>query len=115
MCVSEGECIGLWGPNGMGKTTLLKTILGYLPATSGYINFMSEDITQVATHERARKGLGLVPQGRQIFPALTVLENLRMGAALSGEEERHVIEEVLEQFPRLKALLKRTGGTTLRR
>ncbi|WP_426412072.1 ABC transporter ATP-binding protein [Bradyrhizobium ganzhouense] len=110
MFVAEGECVGLWGPNGMGKTSLLKTILGYLPATAGSIKFMGEDVTPAATHVRARKGLGLVPQGRQIFPALTVLENLRMGAALSGEDGRHVIEEVLEHFPRLKMLLERTGG-----
>lgn len=84
--------------------------IGYFPATSGSIHFMSEDVTPVATHVRARKGLGLVPQGRQIFPALTVIENLRMGAALSGEGEKHVVEEILEQFPRLRALLKRTGG-----
>jgi ABC-type branched-subunit amino acid transport system ATPase component len=110
MSGAEGECVGLWGANGMGKTTLLKTILGYLPATAGSIMFLGEDVTAIATHARARKGLGLVPQGRQIFPGLAVLENLRMGAALSGEEEGRVIEEVLELFPRLKVLLERTGG-----
>lgn len=82
--VGEGECIGVWGHNGMGKTTLLATILGYNAVTRGRIEFSGEDITKLPTHIRARKGIGLVPQGRQIFPALTVEENLRMGSAVSG-------------------------------
>jgi urea ABC transporter ATP-binding protein UrtE len=108
--VGEGECIGVWGHNGMGKTTLLATILGYNAATRGRIEFRGEDITKLPTHIRARKGIGLVPQGRQIFPALTVEENLRMGSAVSGGGEKGITEEILELFPRLKPLLGRTGG-----
>jgi urea ABC transporter ATP-binding protein UrtE len=108
--VGEGECIGVWGHNGMGKTTLLTTILGYNVATHGRIEFNGEDITKLPTHIRARKGIGLVPQGRQIFPALTVEENLRMGSAVSSAGKTGITEEILELFPRLKPLLGRTGG-----
>lgn len=106
--VAQGDCIGIWGHNGMGKTTLLSSIMGYQPATAGRVEFAGEDITKAPPHLRARKGLGLVPQGRQIFPTLTVLENLRMGAV--QHEEVGVIEDVLELFPRLKPLLARAGG-----
>lgn len=108
--VAEGECIGIWGHNGMGKTTLLTTLLGYQAATRGHVTFAGEDVTGLSTYKRARRGLGLVPQGRQIFPALTVAENLRMGCAISGGHKRGVIDDVLELFPRLKPLLQRTGG-----
>lgn len=108
--VAEGEAIGIWGHNGMGKTTLLTTLLGYQPATAGQILFNGDDITQLPTHRRARQGMGLVPQGRQIFPALTVAENLRMGSAISGRHNKDVTEDVLELFPRLKPLLPRVGG-----
>lgn len=108
--VAEGECVGIWGHNGMGKTTLLTTLLGYQSATRGRISFAGEDVTQLSTFKRARRGLGLVPQGRQIFPALTVAENLRMGSAVSGGHKQGVTEQILELFPRLKPLLARTGG-----
>lgn len=113
--VMEGECVGIWGHNGMGKTTLLTTLLGYQPATAGKIEFNGEEITQAPPHQRARKGLGLVPQGRQIFPNLTVRENLRMGSAAMGRAEGglnwdDITDRVIELFPRLKPLLTRTGG-----
>lgn len=108
--VADGECVGIWGHNGMGKTTLLTTLLGYRAMTRGSINFDGKDVTRVSTHHRARSGMGLVPQGRQIFPTLTVAENLRMGSAVSGGHLKGVTEEVLELFPRLKPLLQRTGG-----
>lgn len=106
--VEEGECVGIWGHNGMGKSTLLTSIMGYQPATAGRIEFAGEDVTRSPPHVRARKGLGLVPQGRQIFPTLSVLENLRMGEIRNAESGR--IEEVLELFPRLKPLLSSVGG-----
>jgi ABC-type branched-subunit amino acid transport system ATPase component len=108
--VAEGEAVGIWGHNGMGKTTLLTTLLGYQAATEGRIMFTGNDITRLPTHLRARQGMGLVPQGRQIFPALTVAENLHMGGAISGRNEKGVIETVIELFPRLKPLLSRAGG-----
>ncbi|ASV87957.1 ABC transporter family protein (plasmid) [Ochrobactrum quorumnocens] len=108
--VAQGEAIGIWGHNGMGKTTLLTTLLGFRTATQGQINFAGHDITHYSPHQRARMGLGLVPQGRQIFPALTVAENLRAGSAVSGGHKKGVTEDVLELFPRLKPLLSRAGG-----
>ena len=106
--VEEGECVGIWGHNGMGKTTLLTSIMGYQPASAGKVQFDGTDLTKAAPHIRARKGLGLVPQGRQIFPTLSVLENLRMGNV--QREDAGTIEEVLGLFPRLKPLLTRPGG-----
>jgi urea transport system ATP-binding protein len=108
--VRESEFIGVLGHNGMGKTTLLKALMGFLPATGGRVHFDNEDVTALEPYRRARLGLGYVPQGREIFPALTVHENLRMGCAKQGDSEDDVIETVLQEFPRLKPLLDRLGG-----
>src|ERR1700677_1325599 len=77
--VDQGEFIGILGHNGMGKTTLLKALMGFLPATGGRIAFAGEDITNWEPHRRSRSGIGYVPQGREIFPGLSVIDNLRMG------------------------------------
>jgi urea ABC transporter ATP-binding protein UrtE len=108
--VDAGEFVGILGHNGMGKTTLLRTVMGYLPATEGSLKFDGQDITRLATHQRARRGLGLVPQGREIFPALTVRDNLRMGFAMSKGDETAAIDAMLTDFPRLAPLLDRPGG-----
>jgi len=108
--VNEGEVIGILGHNGMGKTTLLKALMGFLPATGGRVQFAGGDITALEPYRRARLGLGYVPQGREIFPALTVADNLRIGCSYRGGNELDTIAEVLEQFPRLKPLLERLGG-----
>jgi branched-chain amino acid transport system ATP-binding protein len=108
--LAEGEYLGILGHNGMGKTTLMRTLMGYLKATAGTVTFEGNDITRLATHERARRGIGLVPQGREIFPNLSVQENLRMGLASAPKETLSVIEEVLTEFPRLQRLLDRRGG-----
>jgi urea ABC transporter ATP-binding protein UrtE len=109
--VAEGESIGILGHNGMGKTTLLRTIVGHLPATAGSVRLGGVDVTGEPTHVRARRGIGYVPQGRQIFPTLTVLENLTMGAVgVTAAETRARVDAVLEDFPRLKPLLDRQGG-----
>ena len=108
--VAEGEFLGILGHNGMGKTTLMNTIMGHLPATAGTIRFDGQDITKLPPHKRALAGLGLVPQGRQIFPDLTVHENLRMGMAGSSKEDMALLDEILELFPRLQRLLDRRGG-----
>jgi branched-chain amino acid transport system ATP-binding protein len=106
----EGEFIGILGHNGMDKTTLMRTLMGALPATEGSVSFEGRDVTKFSVHARARAGLGLVPQGREIFPTLSVWENLRMGFAAAPREDARVIENVLEEFPRLKWLLDRRGG-----
>ncbi|TPW31565.1 ATP-binding cassette domain-containing protein [Martelella alba] len=110
LTMRQGEYLGILGHNGMGKTTLMRTLMGHLPATGGKVVFGGRDITAAKPFERARNGLGLVPQGREIFPALSVLENLRMGLAAAPREDLSVIDAVLEDFPRLKRLLDRRGG-----
>jgi branched-chain amino acid transport system ATP-binding protein len=108
--VKVGEFIGILGHNGMGKTTLLKALMGFLPATAGIVRFDDHDVTTAEPYQRARLGLGYVPQGREIFPGLTVYDNLRMGCTKETGGEQETIEEVLEEFPRLKPLLDRSGG-----
>jgi branched-chain amino acid transport system ATP-binding protein len=108
--VGEGAFVGILGHNGMGKSTLLRTLTGNLPATAGSITFDGRDITRLSPTARARAGIGYVPQGREIFPALSVHENLRMGCLLSRDREEAVIADILTLFPRLKAYLDRPGG-----
>jgi urea transport system ATP-binding protein len=108
--VAEGEFIGILGHNGMGKTTLLKALMGFLPATGGNVRFAGQDVTAAPPYQRARLGLGYVPQGREIFPGLSVLDNLRMGCAKDSGDERAIIAPILADFPRLKPLLDRQGG-----
>ena len=108
--VGEGAFVGILGHNGMGKSTLLRTLTGNLPATAGSITFDGRDITRLSPTARARAGIGYVPQGREIFPALSVHENLRMGCLLSRDKEEAVIADILTLFPRLKAYLDRPGG-----
>ena len=106
--VAAGEIVCLMGRNGVGKTTLLKTAMGLLPARGGRVTLDGADVTAWPTDRRVRAGIGYVPQGREIFPHLTVAENLRM--ALLGCGRARGIEEPLELFPALRPLLARKGG-----
>ncbi|MEO1531037.1 MAG: ATP-binding cassette domain-containing protein, partial [Pseudomonadota bacterium] len=111
LTVGEGQIVGILGHNGMGKSTLLKTVMGIVKATGGTMEFDGIDITREAPHARSRLGIGYVPQGRGIFPSLSVLDNLRMGVASHGvTDEKAAIESVLEEFPQLERLLERQGG-----
>jgi urea transport system ATP-binding protein len=111
LTVPGAACTVLLGRNGVGKTTLLKTIMGLVPARGGAIRFDGSDITRLAPYQRVRLGIGYVPQGREIFNRLTVEENLLMGLApLAGSAARRLPEHVLELFPVLKQMLKRRGG-----
>ncbi len=109
--IGENEVVGILGHNGMGKTTLLKTAMGFLPTTSGTIRFHGTEITRMSPNERAGQGIGYVPQGRGIFPQLSVRDNLRFAwHDYSGGTEDEVIDTVLQDFPRLVRLLDREGG-----
>jgi branched-chain amino acid transport system ATP-binding protein len=110
--VAEHEVIGVLGHNGMGKTTLLKTMIGQVPVSRGAIRFAGADISAAPCFRRARAGMGYVPQGRAIFPNLSVYENLRMGFIENGvNSEENIIKDILARFPRLDALVDRQGGT----
>jgi amidase len=107
----EGEALGIVGHNGMGKTTLLKTIVGLLPATGGRIALDGVDVTREPAHLRSRRGLAYVPQGRGILPGLSALDNLRLAwTGDSHESEQEAVERCLALFPRLVPLLDRRGG-----
>jgi urea transport system ATP-binding protein len=104
----EGKCTVIMGRNGVGKTTLLQAIMGLLPIRSGRILYRGEDISGVIAEKRAEMGIGYVPQGRQIFPLLTVQENLEIG--LPVRKDKKVPEFIFELFPVLKEMLGRRGG-----
>ena len=108
--IAAGEVVGILGHNGMGKTTLMKTLIGLVPATDGSIVFDGVDVTRERADRRARRGMGYVPQGREIFPRLSVRENLRMAALAAGGSDESAVEEVLADFPRLEPLLDREGS-----
>jgi ABC-type branched-subunit amino acid transport system ATPase component len=96
--VSQGETLGVLGHNGMGKTTLLKSLMGLLGIGEGSIVFDGVDMIRMPPYERSRLGIGYVPQGRGIFPNLTVHENLRVACAVRNVDDDRVIEEILEEF-----------------
>ena len=108
--VAPGEVVGILGHNGMGKTTLMRALVGLIPATAGRVLFEGDDVTREPPHRRVRRGLGYVPQGREIFPRLSVLDNLKMGALAAGGSDDSVVAAILEDFPRLQPLLDREGG-----
>ena len=105
-----GHVTCLLGRNGVGKTSLLRAITGAHPVSSGQIMWRGDDITTLPTHERARRGVAWVPQGRDIFPLLTVRENLETGFAVLPRAERRIDDEIFELFPVLKSMLRRRGG-----
>ena len=111
--IPAGGCVCLMGRNGVGKTTLLKVIMGLLPASSGKVRFQDTELTAARPEARARAGIGYVPQGREIFPALTVEENLmigRLGSRGRAKPGRDLPERIFELFPVLKTMLNRRGG-----
>jgi urea transport system ATP-binding protein len=110
MRIPKGSCTCLMGRNGMGKTTLLKCIMGLLPASTGRILFEGRDLRGFAAEERAHRRIGYVPQGREIFSQLTVEENLRIGLAVRRPKLRDVPEHLFQMFPVLKQMLRRRGG-----
>lgn len=110
LTVNEGEILGVLGHNGMGKSTLLKTLMGIIPANGGSMVFDGQDMVRMRSSGRAQLGIGYVPQGRGIFPNLSVRDNLRMGVAAHDMDEDTAIDRVMADFPRLERLLDRDGG-----
>jgi urea transport system ATP-binding protein len=108
--IPEGSCYSLMGRNGVGKTTLLQSIMGQLPLRSGSITLEGRDISTLPAYSRAGLGVGYVPQGRMIFPLLSVEENLRTGLAARSDGSRDIPEQVFDIFPVLRTMLKRRGG-----
>lgn len=109
--VEQGEVVGVLGRNGVGKTTLMKTLIGLLPARNGQIVFRDQDVTKLSADRRARLGIGYVPQGRGIFPQMTVRDNLRMGGLINASKQSLDFDLVFGYFPFLKQRLTQRGGT----
>jgi urea transport system ATP-binding protein len=108
--VQPGSRLCLMGRNGMGKTTLLKCVMGLIPTVSGEVKFEGVELLGAPAERRARLGIGYVPQGREIFPQLTVEENLEVGLAARKDRRRSIPDEVFDLFPVLKQMLGRRGG-----
>ena len=108
--VRKGEVTSLMGRNGVGKTTLLRAIAGHHPVSAGLIEWDGQTLNGLPPYERARRGIALVPQGREIFPLLTVAENLQTGLAPLKGDDRQIDDEIFTLFPVLKSMLRRRGG-----
>lgn len=112
MHVDAGEIVTLIGANGAGKTTTLMTLCGHPKATAGKITFKGQDITQMSTHDIMRQGIAISPEGRRVFPSLTVLENLEMGAFFASKDDIEAdVQKVFTLFPRLKERVAQRAGT----
>jgi len=110
IAIPAGQCTCVMGRNGVGKTTLMQCIMGLLPLRSGVMDYLGQDLARLPAERRAELGLGFVPQGRQIFPLLTVEENLRIGLPARRDGLRQVPGYIYELFPVLKQMLGRRGG-----
>ncbi len=110
LTVPRGSCTCIMGRNGVGKTTLMKVIMGLLPARSGRISFDDQSLLDRAAHQRARLGIGYVPQGREIFAKLSVAENLQTGLGAASARGHGIPEEIYELFPVLHKMRERRGG-----
>ena len=110
IAAEPGKVTCVLGRNGVGKTSLLRALVGQYPLASGSITFDGADITHLKPYERARKGIGFVPQGREIFPLLTVEENLKTGFGPLKRSDRSIPDDVFSLFPVLQSMLGRRGG-----
>jgi urea ABC transporter ATP-binding protein UrtE len=109
--VAAGEVVGVLGRNGVGKSTLMRAVIGLLPARAGAIRFKGEAVTGASADQRARRGMGYVPQGREIFPQMSVIENLRMGRFVNAKSGKWALDEVYGWFPILRERARQRGGT----
>ena len=111
MTINKGEIVGLIGRNGVGKTTTMRCLIGLLRATSGWIRLNGEDVTKLPSDALARLGIGYIPQGREVFPRMTVAENLEVGKLIGGPRGLKKPDLVYEYFPRLKERRNQVAGT----
>jgi urea ABC transporter ATP-binding protein UrtE len=109
--LDEGEIVGVIGRNGVGKSTLMRTLIGLLPVRRGTVRLRGEDLTRLPAEERARRGLGYVPQGREVFPAMTVHDNLRTGTFIGGGGRKPDFDLVHGYFPVLRERARQLAGT----
>jgi len=109
--VERGEIVGVVGKNGVGKTTLMRTVIGLVEPMSGTITYDGEDLTDAPANERARAGIGYIPQGREVFPELTVEQNLRMGTYVNADGDETLFDAVYEYFPILEERANQDAGT----
>ncbi|MCL7748873.1 urea ABC transporter ATP-binding subunit UrtE [Halalkalibacter alkaliphilus] len=110
LTVEPGKVVCLMGRNGVGKSTIMKTIMGVLQPVNGTVSYSDEEVTKKNASYRARKGIGYVPQGREIFPQLTIYENLLLGLEARSNSEEKINEKIYEYFPVLKEMKDRRGG-----
>ena len=108
--IPEGQCTCVMGRNGVGKTTLMECIMGLLPLRGGSMVYEGKDLAKLTAEKRAQLGIGYVPQGRQIFPLLTVEENLQIGLPARSDQKKQIPDAIYELFPVLKEMLGRRGG-----
>jgi urea transport system ATP-binding protein len=108
--ITKGKCTCLMGRNGVGKTTLVQSVMGILPVRSGRMMFDGQDLSKLSAEKRAGLGIGYVPQGRQIFPLLTVEENLKIGLSSRRDKVRSIPDSIYQMFPVLKEMSNRRGG-----
>ena len=111
LTVGRGEIVALIGRNGVGKSTTMRCLIGLLRASAGSIRFAGEDITRLSADDRARRGIGYIPQGRDVFPRMTVEENLRVGELIGSGRERSSLDLVYTYFPILKERRRQMAGT----
>lgn len=109
--IGKGEIVSLIGRNGVGKTTTMRCLMGQIGASAGSIRFLGRDITRLSSDDRARAGIGFVPQGREVFPKLTVEENLMVGRLVGGPQGRKLDDDIYRFFPRLRERMKQLAGT----
>ena len=111
LAVGKGDIVAIIGRNGVGKTTTLRCLIGLLRAAGGSIRYQGEEITHLPPDARARRGIGYIPQGREVFPRMTVEENLTVGALIGGERARPRLDIVYEYFPILRERRRQLAGT----
>ncbi|KOX94027.1 ABC transporter ATP-binding protein [Haloarcula rubripromontorii] len=111
LSVEEGEIVGVMGKNGVGKTTLLKTVMGLLEPSEGTISYDGTDVTHASADERARAGVGYIPQGRDVFPKLTVEQNIKMGETIRSDSDETLYDQIYDYFPVLEERASQEAGT----